>query len=332
MVDASPAELHALLPQLLTELRAAKTIVLGSHVSPDGDALGSLLAFSFALDQLGIQHEVLMHHDAPRNLQFLPGLDRIQHSTDHTTPDLAVILDLEAYSRLGSTVVDVFQNAKRTVLIDHHVPHEKPGDLRIVSVKSPATAAILCDLFMGSDDIKITPDMATCLLTGIVTDTGSFRFPNTTSHSLFLAANLLEAGADLPLIIQEVYMTRSFPSVNLLGHFLADMKTSQNGAVAWSTIPYAKFQQTHATDEDTEGFVNELLAIDGVQIAMILREKAPGVIRGSLRSRDDYDVAAVARQFGGGGHENAAGVNFEGDIAAAEAKLVKALEQCLASS
>lgn len=332
MAEASPAELGAQWPALLAELRAAGSVIVGSHVNPDGDALGSVLAFSFALDQLGVEHQVLMHHDPPRNLEFLPGLERVGRECRWETPDLAVILDLEAKSRLGESVLGAFESAKRVVVIDHHVPHESPGDLRIVSVKSPATAAILCDLFLAAPEVEITPDMATCLLTGIVTDTGSFRFPNTTSHSMHVSASLLEAGADLRTIIEQVYMTKTFPSVKLFGRFLADMRTAENGQIVWSTISYDQFEQAGATDEDTEGFVNELLAIDGVQLAMVLREKAPGVIRGSLRSRGEYDVAAAARPFGGGGHAKAAGVSFDGDLAAAETLMVEALKQCLASS
>lgn len=331
MAEASPAELGARWPELLGELRAARSVVVSSHVNPDGDALGSVLAFSMALDQLGVEHQVLMHHGAPKTLEFLPGIDRVERVSRWESPDLGVILDLEATARLGESLVGVFESAKRTVVIDHHLPHEAPGDVRIVSVKSPATAAILCDLFMAATEVVVTPDMATCLLAGIVTDTGSFRFPNTTAHSMHVAAYLLEAGADLEAIIENVYMMRTMPSVKLLGRFLADLKTECGGRLAWSTVSLGQFAECGATDEDTEGFVNELLAIEGVEVAAILREKAPGVVRGSLRSRGEVDVAAAARPFGGGGHRNAAGVSFDGDLALAEATLVEALKQCLGS-
>ncbi|MCB0824750.1 MAG: bifunctional oligoribonuclease/PAP phosphatase NrnA [Armatimonadetes bacterium] len=328
MAEKSPQEIREMLPALLEEIHQAESIIVGCHLNPDGDALGSALAFSLMLDQLGKPHEVLCHHAPPRNLQFLPHVDRIKQSTETQSPDLAVILDLEATHRLGS-LEDVFLSAKRTIVIDHHQPHQEPGDLRIVSTYSPATAALLCDLFFDSE-IEITPEMATCLLTGIITDTGSFKFPNTTSHSMHVSATLLEKGAKLAQVSEEVYMTKSRASVELLGYCLAHMKLDMDEQLAWTTVPNSVFQQTGATDEDTEGIVNEMLAIESVRVAAILREGKPGKIRGSLRSRGAIDVSQVARVFEGGGHKNASGVSFEGDICDAEEKLVAELRKCLA--
>ncbi len=327
MSEHSPEELKAMWPDLLEEIEKAGSIVVSSHVNPDGDAYGSILGFSLMLDGLGKDHDVVMQHEPPANLAFLPGVDRVKQSSRWSNPDLFVVLDLEATSRLGSSVLPIFENAKRVVVIDHHVPHEQPGDLRIVSTKSPATAAMLYDLFEG--DVVISPDMATNLMTGIVTDTGSFKYPNTTSHCMHVAAALLESGASLRQIIEQVYMTRSLPSVKILGNVLAGMNTACDGQLAWATVPYSMFAESGATDEDTEGIVNEMLAVDGVKIAALLREGVPGKIRGSLRSRGQIDVAAAARVFGGGGHENAAGVSFDGDINQAESQLVEVLKSCL---
>lgn len=327
MAKHSPDELNTFWPELREEIEKANSIVVTSHVNPDGDAYGSVLGFSLMLDGLGIDHDVVMHHEPPRNLRFLPGIDRTKRESRWSEPDLLVILDLEATSRLGSSVLPLFEKAKRVVVIDHHVPHEQPGDLRIVSTKSPATAAILNDLFVGN--VEITADMATNLMTGIVTDTGSFKYPNTTSHCLHVSAALLEAGANLPLIIEEVYMTRSLSSAKILGHVLAQVKTDADGKIAWAVIPQHVFEELGATDEDTEGIVNEILSLDGVLIAAILRESVKGKIRGSLRSRGKIDVARAAREFGGGGHENAAGVTFEGDVSTAERSLVEVLRNCL---
>lgn len=315
---------------LAAELAAAKTVVIGTHVNPDGDALGSALALSLALDQLQIEHEVLCAHEAPKYLRFLPGIDRLKHQSSYKEPDLGIVVDLESMPRLGS-VCSAIESANRIVVIDHHQPHEQPGDVRIIAVKAPATAAILADLFRESP-VEITPDIATCLLTGILTDTGNFRYPNATSHSLRLSAELLEMGGDLRKVNENVHLTKSLPAMRLFGIALDHMKLALNEQVAWTTISQDDLERTCAKEEDTEGFVNELLAIESVKIAALLREGSSGRIKISLRSRGKVDVTAVARQFEGGGHINAAGASHDGPMAVAEQEISEAMIQCLASS
>lgn len=312
------------------ELSQATNILIGTHLNPDGDALGSALGLALYLESLGKKVEVLCHHDAPKNLRFLPTVSRVRQEPIGTSFDLGIIVDLESFERLGTTA-QFFERVPRLVVIDHHVPHEAPGDLRIVDTGCAATALILTRLFeaLGAD---ITPDMATCLYTGISTDTGSFRFRNTSSDALSAAALLLENGANLELVSEEIFQNRQLSSARLLGHALETMKLDMDDRLAWGSLSFRDFEWAHATDEDTEGFVNELLSIETVQIAALLREAKPGKIRCSLRSRRGFDVAEVAREFGGGGHKNAAGCNFEGSLADAELQLVMGMRKCLASS
>lgn len=330
MAEASPEELRAMWPSLKAELLAANHIILGTHVNPDGDALGSILAFSEVLTQLGKSHDVLCHHPAPKYLGFLPNLDRVT-SKPTQKADLAVILDLEAMDRLGS-LRDVFESTEKVVVIDHHQPHEEPGDIRIISTKSPATAAILADLWIGGDDVEITPDIATNLLVGILTDTGNFRYPNTTPHSMHVAADLLEAGAKLRQINEAVYLSKPLPAVKLFGTALTNLRLAADNQAAWTTLRQSDFQRSGATEEDTEGFVNELLAIDTVKLAAILRESHTGRVKISIRSQGNIDTTAVARQFGGGGHINASGAHSDDPIDIAAEKLVQAMVECLESS
>jgi bifunctional oligoribonuclease and PAP phosphatase NrnA len=314
---------------LQEELRKASSVLIGTHLNPDGDALGSALALSHYLDKIGLQNEVVCHHDAPRNLRFLPGIDRIKRAPEREN-NLGIILDLDSIDRLGSTA-PYFEKASRLVVIDHHVPHAAPGDLRIVDTSAPATAVILARLLIELD-AKITADIATCLLTGIVTDTGSFRFRNTTPEALSLSAYLLERGGKLTTVQEEIFQSKSMASARLLGRSLETMKFAEDQQIAWSSISSDDFAWASATDEDTEGFVNELLFITSVQAAAMLREPTPGKIRISLRSRGDYDVASVAREFGGGGHRNAAGCTIDGTLAEAEEQIVQGLKACLESS
>ncbi|RYG48380.1 bifunctional oligoribonuclease/PAP phosphatase NrnA, partial [bacterium] len=279
---------------------------------------------------LGIQNEVVNHHAPPRNLRWLPQVGRIRQEPVEEKHDLGIILDLDSIGRLGSTG-EFFRACDRLVVIDHHVPDQAPGDLRIVDTSAPATAVILTRL-LNDLGAKITPDMATCLLTGIVTDTGSFRFRNTTPEALHLAAQLIEYGGDIVRVSEEIFQRKSLAGQRLLGRVLDSMRLTAGGRIAWSTINALDFEIAGASDEDTEGFVNELLFVETVQMAAVLREPKPGKIRCSLRSRGLYDVAAVARAFGGGGHINAAGCTLDMEMADAEAAIVAKLERCLASS
>ncbi len=319
-----------MLPAFLREVRAAKGVIVGTHLNPDGDAVGSALAVSFVLDQLEVEHEIVCADPPPYYLKFLPGSEKFKQKPDSDGHSLAILVDLEATNRLGNAG-KYFEGTPRTLVIDHHIPNEEPGDVRIVFPESPATCSILRDLFADSE-IEITPQVADCLLTGILTDTGNFRFPNTDSHSLHAAGYLLEKGANLAKITQEVYMRKERPAVDLTAHAIMRMKTHCDGRLAWATLPLSLFEELHATDQHTEGVVNELLSVKGVQIAAILREARPGKVRGSLRSLGKIDVAAVAREFGGGGHMNAAGITYDGSLEEAEDALVDALMRCLESS
>jgi phosphoesterase RecJ-like protein len=284
---------------------------------------------SHYLTQVGKKHEVLCHHPAPRNLRFLPGVDSILQVPTSEAHDLGIVLDLDTLERLGNTS-PYFETCKRLAVIDHHVPHEAPGEIRIVDTHAPATALILTNVLRTFGAI-ITPEMATCLLTGIVTDTGSFKFRNTTPESLSVAAYLLECGADLNLITEEVFQTKPLAAMRLLGHTLETMQLASNDRIAWGKVSHRDFEWAGATDEDTEGFVNELLSINSVEIAAIMRETRQGRIRCSLRSRGNHDVAEAARTFGGGGHKNAAGCTFDDTLENAEAQLVERLKACLES-
>jgi bifunctional oligoribonuclease and PAP phosphatase NrnA len=318
-----------LAPQFVAEIRQASSVLIGTHLNPDGDALGSALALSFYLDSQRITNEVICHHAPPRNLEFLPGVSRVRQEPIGEKFDLGVVLDLDSLERLGRAE-PWFASCNRLIVIDHHVPHEAPGSLRIVDVAAPATAVILTRLLLEVG-APISPDMATCLLTGIVTDTGSFRFRNTTPEALSLSAMLLERGGDINRVSEEIFQRKPLASARLLGVALMNMRLECRERIAWSTLGSSDFENIGARDEDSEGFVNELLSVSTVQIAALLREPLPGRIRVSLRSRGDFDVAAVAREFGGGGHRNAAGCTFETGLDEAVDALVERLRRCLES-
>lgn len=316
--------------QFLDEVRRAKSVVIGSHLNPDGDALGSALAVSHFLDTLGVENEVLCHHAPPKNLVFLPGSERVRQKPLGEEHDLAIVLDLDSLDRLGDTR-PYFEKAKKMIVVDHHVPHNSPGDIRIVDTSAPATSLILTRLLIAAG-AKITAEMATCLLTGIVTDTGSFRFRNTTPESLSLSAILLEDGADINLVSEEIYQRIPLSAARLQGIVLSGMELTPDGKICWSALKLDDFLSTGASDEDTEGFANDILSVSTVEIAAFFRETKPNIIRVSLRARGDLDVSSVAREFNGGGHRNAAGCTLEEPLPAAVSRVVERLKLCLESS
>lgn len=316
--------------QFQSEIQQASSVLIGTHLNPDGDALGSALAVSLYLDSLGVQNEVLCHHQPPQNLMFLPGIDRVRQTPESEKHDLGIILDLDSTERLGSTA-PYFDACFKIMVVDHHVPHEAPGDFRIIDVNAAATALILTRLFMEIE-ADVTPEMATCLLTGIVTDTGSYRFRNTSPEALHLSAFLLERGADINLVSEEIFHRKRLSAARLQGCMLEKMVIECKEQLAWAPLSLRDFESAEASDEDTEGFVNELLSIRTVQIAALLREHKPNRVRVSLRSRAEFDVAEVAREFGGGGHKNAAGCSFESSIEEVIDAMIPRLRACLGFS
>jgi len=327
---ASPPNIDATLVNLAkAEIASAKSVLIGTHLNPDGDALGSALAVSLYLDGLGIVNELICHHSPPRNLQFLPGIERVKQVPSASEHDLGIVVDLDAFDRLGTTE-RYFHNCKKTIVIDHHLPHQAPGDLRIVDSEAPATAIIVTRLFLAFQ-ADFTPDIATCLFTGVVTDTGSFRFRNTNPEALALASLLLDQGANLEQVSEEIFQSRPESSARLLGLMLDQMHLEDKGRIAWAILRQSDFIRLNARDEETEGFVNELLSVDTVLVAVLGRETGPGITRVSLRSRAKIDVAEIARPFGGGGHMNAAGLTFEGDPKESMQKLIRSIQDCLAS-
>jgi phosphoesterase RecJ-like protein len=308
----------------------ASSVLIGAHLNPDGDTLGSALALSHYLGDMGIACEVVCHHPPPENLRFLPGIETVKQVAERDSYDLGIVVDLDSPERLGSLSA-AFETCKTVAVIDHHVPHMAPGDIRIIDETAPATAVILCRL-LTELDADITPAMAMCLLTGIVTDTGSFRFRNTTPEALMWSAKLLECGADINLVSEEVFHRKPLSSLRLLGVLLNKMQIAAHGKLAWAELTLGDFESAGASDEDTEGFVNEMLALRTVRVAALFREPKAGRVRVSLRSMGDFDVAEIAREFNGGGHKNAAGMSFESTLDEIAPAIVDRLKRCWESS
>jgi phosphoesterase RecJ-like protein len=299
------------LPQYL---KSAEKIVIASHVSPEGDAIGSALALAMGLKKLGKRVEVICHNGLPKKYAFLPEADKIRWETSFE-PDLLVLVDCADLER-ADIPDNLKQNAKSVVVIDHH-PYKNAGRKNAqkgkanswivwVEPKAAATGEMIVAL-LNALKVPMTKEIATCLYAALISDTGVFHFSNTTPETLRLAASLLEYGVDPQELAYRVMEIRSFAATQLLGRMLSKAKFEPTLGLCWSVLTLKDFAQTGTTDEDTENFVNFLRAVGGTKVAVLFREIEPKHIKVSFRSREGIDVAAIARQFGGGGHPAAAG-------------------------
>jgi phosphoesterase RecJ-like protein len=325
-------EINAL-TQPLSEAAAAigesRSIVLACHVNPDGDALGSLLGLALALIPLGKDLVCLSQDGVPDILRFLPGTEMVVTTTDIPAFDLALVVDSGELARVGEAVQPLVARARRVVDIDHHVTAGAFGDIRVLDAQAASTAEIVYAL-LQTLQLPITPDIATCLFTGIITDTGSFRFQNVTPNTLRVAAKLLEAGAPPAHISENVFENRTFAATRLLGQALAALTQTPDGQIIWTRITAQDFRTIGATDQDTEGVVNYVRGVRGAEVGILFREMETGKIRVSLRSRESVNVAEIAARFGGGGHRMASGCTLDAPLAEAEQAVVRAVQEALA--
>jgi phosphoesterase RecJ-like protein len=310
---------------------SADSIALACHVNPDGDALGSLLALGIALKANYPNKAItlLSHDGVPEIYEFLPGSGQVLSESPILCYDLAIALDSGDPERTGERIFPIFAASTVRMDIDHHIGEGEFGDVRLLDTKAAATAEIVYDLIthLGT---PITTDIATCLLTGVITDTGSFRFMNVTPRTLRTAASLIEAGASPSLIAERVFDNRTFAATKLLGRTLSSLQSDLDGRIMYAAIRYSDFIETGSADQDTEGFINLVRSIRSSEVALLFRESEEGNVRISLRSCDKVNVSEVAQQFGGGGHRMASGCSFRGSLQDAEAALLAAVRKAIA--
>ena len=319
------------IPLAAAAIREAHSLVFACHVNPDGDALGSILGLALGLAPLGQSLTLLSQDGVPDIYKFLPESNRVQQTTDIPAFDLAVVLDSGDLSRVGSHVQPLIARARRVIDVDHHVLAGAFGDIRVLHAQAASTSEIVYAL-LEALGLPITPEVATCLFTGVITDTGSFRFQNVTPNTFLVAAALLNAGAPPARISENVFENRTFAATKLLGHALSSLTQTPDGRIIWARITAQDFAALGATDEDTEGVVNYVRGVRGADVGVLFREMADGKIRASLRSREFVNVAEIAQQFGGGGHRMAAGCTLRLALPDAEPMVIDAVRAALPMS
>lgn len=314
---------------LLHELAGQKAVVIG-HQRPDGDCIGSQVALCRVLRAQGIDAVGMNPDPVPRRIKFLVGDTPFFQRDELPAGDrLAIFTDCADHGRAGEKIKALYPAPQ--ACFDHHVSNVGFAVRNFVDTGSAATAEVLAGLFIDADIVFDTVT-AQALYTGIMTDTGQFRF-SSTSHRVFrLCAELVARGANPALAGQELFERESFGKLKLLQYYLGSLKLECGGRVCIGVLREGIFEKLGATIEDTEGLVDYARSIEGVEIGVLIEERA-GVIKASLRAiHGSYRIDTVASQFNGGGHASAAGLNYPDTLGAFYPKLLAALSRRLAET
>jgi bifunctional oligoribonuclease and PAP phosphatase NrnA len=315
---SSPQTTTADLQAVAEALRANDRFLVTTHENPDGDALGSLLSTTLALRQLDKDVVMYLYGEAPlpREYAFME-LDELRRTLPDDTEDrVLVAVDCAKADRLGPNPV-VLERARSVVDIDHHHDNTRFGHVNLIVPDASSTGEVLRDVFREID-VELTPELAEPLYIALVTDTGRFQYTNTTPKALRLAAELVEAGADVHRVFQGVYESVEFAKLKLLARALERAQIYEGGRVVVSYLLRTDFGDVGAAEPYSEGIIDYLRAVEGAWLAVLIREPprdSGPARRVSLRSSiDELDVSAIARKSGGGGHRQAAGFSSEATI------------------
>lgn len=313
--------------EMLKVLKEATAVALLSHISPDGDCLGSMLAIGLALEKMGKEVVFYNPDQAPSYLAFLPGSSRIKQELPSPKPKVLLFVDCTDLERVSSVTSDIIGDST-ALNLDHHISNQFFGDYNWVDCQAAASGEIAWEL-INRLGVVVDSDMAANLYTAILTDTGCFAYSNTTARTHRLAAELLDIGIDMTGIHNKVYEQKPLAQVKLLGCSLNSLEILVDGQLAVMALSFPDFQKSGAELDLSEGLINHARSIEGVEVAVLLKEIGPGEIKAGLRSNLWLDVNQVAARFGGGGHLRAAGCTFKGSLAEAKQTITAALEEAL---
>jgi phosphoesterase RecJ-like protein len=308
-----------MLTRVLEEVERRDRFVLTSHARPDGDAIGSVLGCAAILQHMGKKAEVVLPGGVPVIYRPLPFADRVvQTSSVNGQYEAAIILECDSLQR---TALSGLEN-HFLINIDHHISGRPFAHLNWIEPGACATAEMIYWLAREAR-VPITPEIATCLYTAVLTDTGSFSFVGTSERTFGLAQELVRCGADPVHIAQNVYFSKPAAKARLLGAALGNLHLEAD--LSWMFVTRDQMERAGAIDEDCEGLVNYALSIEGIQVAVFFRETADHRWRVSLRSKGAVNVSSVAERFGGGGHPCASGCSLDGPLSVAVERVLAQL-------
>lgn len=318
---ARPADLAA----AAAALRAAGRVAVVGHVNPEPDCIGSTVGATLVLRRAGLEAQTFNADPVPEALRFLPGAGEVVRA--QALPDAldaVLVVDSSDPERVGGLLARRPRDG-RVINVDHHGTNTRFGDVNWVEPEMSSAAEMVWHL-AGALGVRPTPDIAANLLAGIMGDTGSFRFSNTTPSALRVAAALVEAGARPDRLADGLYGGRRPQEIGLLAEVLGTMALAAGGAVAWIEMTQAALARAGLGLDDTEGFINYPRSVRGVEVAVAFKEAGPASTKVSFRSGGRVDVAALAGRFGGGGHRMAAGCTLALPLAEARDRVLAAAE------
>ena len=327
-----------MIKKIVHQINSSKSVLLVSHADPDGDSVGALLAMGLAVEASGKNVVFFNESSIPAVYRFLPGIDRIVSQLDDISGfDVAIVLDCSTLDRVGSIEADL-RKFQPIINIDHHPTNTNFGHLNMIWPNACATAEIVYELTkkMG---VCITKPIAMSIYTGILTDTGSFRFANTNENAFSICKEMVKYGVDPSFVAQHVYGPFSLNRLKLLNRALDSLEISNNGKLSIMALSQDMYDQTHTKPEDTDGFLNYARNIQDIKVAALIQEQSeeggdntqkPTVRQRpyhvSLRSNGTVDVGKIALSYGGGGHQGAAGFSITSSLKEIKSKLFKLSE------
>jgi phosphoesterase RecJ-like protein len=320
--------------EIIEKIKQGRSFLVGSHVNPEGDAVGSLLGLTLTLRALGKDVTAYLEDPVPDILEFLPGADTIVHDLEGRGPfDCIFAVDCGKKDRLGG-LLNAFNHDGLLINLDHHATNDCFGDLNVVDADASATGEVIYDL-CEAGSLDITKDAATNLYTAIHTDTGSFRYSCTTAGSLIKAGELVRLGAEPWDISMRVYENYSPVRFRLLARVLSTLEVirvcgeGHGGDIATLCVTRDMLANSEAGVDDADGFVNYARSIKGVEVGVLFRECPGGEYKVSLRSKSYMDIGTVAMELGGGGHARAAGCTIRGTLEEVQSSVLGALNESM---
>lgn len=308
---------------VLDAIEGGSRFLVAAHSRPDGDAIGSILACGMMLQQLGNHVDMVSRDGVPLIYRTLPCAEAIrQVERVEGDYDAVILLECDGIERTGLAGLE----GRFIINIDHHYSGKAFGDVNWIQNDACAVGAMVYELALLAG-VRVTPQMATCLYTAVLTDSGSFCYAGTDYHTFDVAADLARNGADPCAIAQHIYFSNPTSKMLLLGAALSNLH--REGRLAWMWVTHGDMVRTSAVEEDCEGLVNYAVGISGVDVAVFFRELANHRVRLSLRSKGEINVARVAERFGGGGHSHAAGCTIDGPLPVATARILDDLRTCI---
>lgn len=321
-------KLPKVVDKIIEGIEKSRSICVVGHIRPDGDCIGSQLGLTLALRAAGKQVTCWNQDAMPQKLAFLDRDGLVERPRKGKKFDCVIATDCASFERLG-TVCDAIAERKLFINIDHHTSNTAYGELNWISDREASTGELIFKL-MKAAGWPITPDIADCLFTAVSTDTGSFAYATTKPDTYRIGGELVELGANLAKICDEVYQSYPLPRVKLLRHVYNSFRLTQNDQIGYFWLKKKDYARTGAVPDDSEGLIDHIRDIQPVVIACLFEEVEPELTRISLRSKDPrVDVNSIASLFGGGGHRAAAGARIAGRPMSVQRRVIGAIRNAL---